>query len=440
VLTLRGLALAMVNRVRSELTEAGSGPLTILRQMIEERVIAQEARRLGLEVTEAEIDARFAALDREVRLTTNASRVLADVVAKDMKITMAQFRDQLRHQMRKEEVAGHEKYLGKTLPKDEKARLGQVEIVTGEIHKKAKVRYAVAVPMEREPATLPAGTIATVNDEPLATLDFGMELVRRLPSDRVRLVVDQECKAVLTEGMALSEGDMDAEIERERENWNRWREMSREEAWRAISYDDRIRARYGVTLDEVKQDRFFRGYYGLIRSFRDRVSEEEVRREWEEKKETVWGQSIRVDDIQIGFLQKNALVAPRGSRELKDARKLAQEVLVQRETGVPFDQIMRSVNQRQDRSFAAASRRLRNTDDDRLLFDAAMAIKDGEVTLVDTLAAVHVIRREGWVPAPGYDDVRHLIREGIAQRRAEEWLDERLKDPSVVKVRWPLPE
>jgi hypothetical protein len=439
-LTLRGLATVAVDRVRQELLEPSSGPLTILRQLIEERAVVLEAAKLGVGVTEADVDQRWRELDAEVRGKTNGSRTLQEVVAKDLRSTVPEFRANLRNLLRKERVASHEKYLGKSLPTQSQQRLAQVEVVIAELLKRAKVVYGVPTALQAQPGAVPPGAVATVNDSPISREQYGLELVRRLPEDEVRRMIDQECKAVVTAGMALSETDMQAAIEQERENWNKWREMSSQESFKNVSYDDYVKARHRVSLEDLKHDRFFRGWFGLHHSFRHKVTPEEVRKEWEAKKGTLYGDSIRVTDVSIGFAQKNQLVNVPNARERKDALRMAHEIRVQRESGTPFDEIARGVNAKQDRSFTAVPRRLRNTDDDRILWDRALAMKDDEVATVETLSAVHVLRREERVAAPSFEEVKAMIAEGITKQRADTWLDAQMKDPKVCRVRWPLPD
>jgi hypothetical protein len=67
-------------------------------------------------------------------------------------------------------------------------------------------------------------------------------------------------------------------------------------------------------------------------------------------------------------------------------------------------------------------------------------MRDGEVAVVETISAVHVLRREALLPPPSFEEVRGMIQEGLVRQRAESWLAERVRDESLVKVRWPVPE
>jgi hypothetical protein len=438
-LTLKGLATAMVARVREELLEKGSGPSTVLRQVVQERMVLQEAKRLGVGVTDEEVGRRFSELDREVRERSGGSQTLRNVMEKQEQ-SPSLFRLLLRNQMLKERIAMHPTWLGPKVPTDEHQRLAQFEAVVIEIQKKAKVVYGIPTANEAKPATLAPGVVATVNGEPITTEEFGIELARRLATDVVLGIIKAECKSVLSEKSALTEQEMEAEIAKERENWNRWRELSTQQALKTLSYDDYVKHWHRVSLEDLKRDRFFRGLFGLIRSFRAQVKPDDVLQEYEKNKATLYGPSIRVVDVQINFAQKNALVPQQGARERKDALRLANEILVKKESGMPFDQIAREVLALGDRSMTAKSVRLRDTNADRILWEKAATMADGDVALTETISAVHVIHREEGVPAPAFAEIQGMIAEGVAKKAAEKWLDESLKDERLVKIRWPLPD
>jgi len=113
---------------------------------------------------------------------------------------------------------------------------------------------------------------------------------------------------------------------------------------------------------------------------------------------------------------------------------------------VPVDQIVREVNQRRvqgrpDGTFHARRLTVRNTATGRLLFEHAKEMEDGQLSRpFETLSEVHVMRREKFVPAPRYEDVVDLIRQGMAQRRTHVWLEEQTSNPERVQIRWPLPK
>jgi len=100
----------------------------LLCQAWEEYVIAQEADRLGISVTDAQLKERYQRIDSQVRDGSRGRRTIVDVVLQDMKTSVPEFKAGLRYTLLKERVALHSEHLG-TLPEDENARLVQMQVV-----------------------------------------------------------------------------------------------------------------------------------------------------------------------------------------------------------------------------------------------------------------------------------------------------------------------
>ena len=230
-------------------------------------------------------------------------------------------------------------------------------------------------------------------------------------------------------------------IEDERARWDQLREMTTQEAYRSLPYDEYIKMKYKLELEQLRQGRYFRGLYGLVKQEAAKLTPEDVEQEYLEKKDTLYGDAILVTDVEIAFAPQNPLLGDRGGRTRKDALKLASDFLLTVNGGVPFDQMIRDINARQDMSYRAQRLRVRNTSTGQLLYSKAEALADGQISRpFETLSEVHVLRREKFLPAKPFEEIQDVIRDGMAQRRAQEWLRERLEDPEAVRIRWPLPE
>lgn len=436
-LTKESLANAAVWRVMSELKEMGSSPFTILRQVVQEMVVAQEARRLGLGVTDDELRRKYDELDTEVRRRTNGAKNLEEVIVREQGTTVEEFMTTLRHLMLKEKVAGHQEYLG-LLPKDEGAKLAQIEVVISNLLNKAVVEYGIPTAVQPEPVDLGPGVIAKVNGEPLTHQEFGQQLLLRLPTRNVLDLIQEECRAVLTTAWALDAAQMDALIEREKERWLQHREMSTQEAFRTVSYEDYVKMQFKLDLDGLKRDRYFRGLYGLIEAYRRQVTDEQIQKEYEKEKEAMFGDRFLVTDIQIAFAAQPGLLGPSSGRSRRDALKLANDILRQSSIGVPFDQIARDLNQKRDPTFYSRRLQVRNSGNGRHLYEQAKLLQDGQVSRpFETLAEVHIIRREKWIAAPTFDEVTDLIRQRLAFEEARKWLEQEMGNAAKVEIRWP---
>jgi hypothetical protein len=475
VLTARQLGRVVVGREMQNLLQPGSSASTVLRQLAEKRVVLQEARVLGIQVSDAQVNQRYRELAEAVRIQTNGHKTLEQEI-RDQKTTQREFRALLHYQLVKEAIAGHDKYLGDTLPASGQARIAQTEVVIAKIVEAARIDYGFPTAFQDEPTRMARNLVATVNGEGITIEDFGEALLVSLDVSRIKEIIVEECKAVLTRSVALTVEEMEPVIQKERERWLKQRELATQEAMRHLSYEDYVKLRYGLDLEQLKNDRYFRGVYGLLRRFKDQVAPaepfqdangngrydpgerftdvdgngtwdpDEVTREYEANRESLYGESILVSDIQIAFESGSALVPGRGGRDHREALRMAHELLRRNAAGVPWEQITREVNARQvnggpDPTFRARRIRVRNTGNETILYERAQAMDDGDVSSpFETLAEVHVFRRLRRIPAPGFDEVQEMIRERLAARKAGVWFDEQLSDESLVQVRWPLPE
>jgi hypothetical protein len=409
-------------------------------------MVKQEADRLGIVVTEADVKALYDQWDTKLRRDSNGERTLKETI-REQNTTEREFIEQIWHLLRKERIAEHPQYLGKSLPKHEHTRLRQIGIVIGKVREKTDVKYGIWIVDHTEartrPDKLPAGVVATVNGTPITMLEWGRALVLRLPGHQVREYLDTECKTALmnAEGIRISDEDLDKELEHLEQLWPLERELQREEIWRTVAFKDRVESQFNMSLEDIKKSRYTRGLLGLVVRMRADVTEAKVLEDFEKNKDGLYGSHLLVSDIQISFAQKEGLMAGTGVRTRREALEMAHRILRQHATGVPFEKIMADVNNRRDPTVRGRRIRLYKTQGDQLVYTEAARIQDGDVTTpFETLSEVHVMRREGVRPARTLEEVRPYVREVIARREARAWIDERVKDPKYVRVTWPLPE
>lgn len=446
-LTYDGLCHAAVQQMTPRLRTQRSGPRAILEQLIEESMIAQECKRLGIEVTQADMDRQWADWDTRIRRSSNGDKTLLDVI-RDQGTSIEEFRLQLRHVLRKDRLAEHPSKLGKTLPADESTRLQQVGIVVNELRKTTRIEYGLPIQehVDADPpiaaAALGTGVVAAVNGAPITAVEFGQQLVLRLPSDEVREILDQECKTALmaAEGVRLSDAELEQELEHLRNLWPLERDFQQQVAWRTVTFSDRFQAEFKITESDVRGHRFYRGLLGLVRRMRSEVTPDEIGKEFEDGKTTRYGEHLIVTDIKIDFAQDRGAFQAASLRSKVDAYELAKNVAQSLARGIPFEKIVNDINSKQDRTFTATQVRLYNTDRDRILYDYAARLRDGDVSSpVETLSEVHVLMREEARPARKAEDIQPILIERIARQKARMWLEERIQSPGVVRVRWPLP-
>ena len=89
------------------------------------------------------------------------------------------------------------------------------------------------------------------------------------------------------------------------------------------------------------------------------------------------------------------------------------------------------MNEKRDGTFFSRRLSVRNTGNGRHLYDQAKLLEDGQVSRpFETLAEVHVIRREKWIPAPTFAEVEDLIRQRLAFQKAHEYLEDQMTEPA----------
>ena len=137
--------------------------------MVQERVVEQEAARLGVPVTRrrAQAQVRPSSTTASGGMSNGAKNLRRRDRPRAGSLRSRSSGSNLRHELLKEKVAAHQKYLG-LLPKDEKAKIAQIEVVIGELLKKAKVEYGIRCAMQHDAARRwRDGVIAQVNGEPI---------------------------------------------------------------------------------------------------------------------------------------------------------------------------------------------------------------------------------------------------------------------------------
>jgi hypothetical protein len=445
--TRETLARALAKKLEKDLQEGKSAAFTILRGLIEEVLVHLEAKRLGIQVTPQEVTARLGQLDGRLRNQSGGLQTLADL-RRSKGMPESVLRHSLSVEILKERIAAHPQHLG-ALPPDEAKRASQISVVVIELHKKATIVWGVSNPFQPQPANLGPETLALVNGTAVTRDEFGKRLFDYLDEGDLRDILQQECatKVMETEGVMLSEAEMEAELAYRAKLWETQRMLQSQEVWRTIGYDEFLKASLKKSRDEVKAERYFRSYYGLMRRERAKVTDEAVAKEFETKKDTQYGPAILVHEFQVYFDRKNAVFTS-DRRDHREALQIASMVRNQvTGAGRPFADVAKEVvrqyvdpkTRMPDPSVREGKRRLFNVPADKILYDEAVKLKDGEVSqMIETLAEVHVMKREGSEPGFKLEQVKEAVREFLAGLNAQDLLEKIARDPTRVQIRLPV--
>jgi hypothetical protein len=394
----------------------------------QEVVVEQEASRLGIVVSAADYDARYAQLDAEVRRVSGGKDTL-ESVRRRQQTSAEEFRANLSTQIRKERIAGHPSYLGDRLPKDERDRQAQVEVVFGEVLKRARI----------ERTGLPPGVVARINGRPITDVDLGFVLEQRLGDADVAKALERLCLRHLLdqEGLGLSEADVARVLEADRPLWERQKEDATQPEIRSLSFDSFLQWRYGVPVAEMRVSPYWRGLLALKERVRRGVTDDEVAAAWVRGAKTEWGPVILVTDIAVSFQIPKAVTEPSVRRRTQEeARRLANEVVRRLSQGEDGNAIVKEIQRKKEKGFVAEQSRLVDFENDIPLFAAVKDLPDGAWTgVVELLSEYHVMRRDGMRPAQPLEVLRPVIREKIVGRKTNEWILEHVRDEVQVAPR-----
>lgn len=443
----QGLGRVLVARNLKDLSDPGSSALTIFRMRIEELLVLQEGRRLQLSVSPAEVEAKRAALAAEVRLRSGGTQTLEEERARKG-MTAERFQHLLLLELLKERIAEHPEHLGR-LPADPQQRMNQISVVTIELHKKAKIDYCVATAYGNVKPAPDAETLAVVNGEAFTRAMYGQALIDALPEDEMREALERECatKVLESEGRALLGEAMLDELALRERLWPVQRSLMGDDRWRKLEFDQYLTGVLNRKREEIQSDRYLRSFWGVVRAERDRLTDSQVRQEFDAKKESDYGAAVLVDGLQVGFVKKSGVFGSSEGRDKRTALQIVHGALRSVATGRPFSDVAKEIVSQHkdprtglpDPTVREGRRRLFNSEGDKLLYDAAMLLRDGEVsTVVETLGEVYVLRRVELEPARRFEDIREVVREQLAVQAAQKYILDATRDGRRVQIRKPL--
>jgi hypothetical protein len=417
----------LARRLGPELDDEKSPTSHTFRMAVEEKVVEQEARRLGIAVTEADVDARRADIETALREKSGGRATLDDLM-RSTQTSPEEFRRNLRMQVTKEKVASHAAYLGPRLPKEENARLAQIEVVMGQILARAKV--------ERD--ALPEGVVARVNGEPFTEEELGKAIDLRM---RTAKYLAEYVQSLLLRDLSITDEEFDAAVARDRAVFERMRALDPQPEMRTVTYEQFLEATQGRPLEVLRRDPYYRGITALKARVRSEVTDDDVRKEWVANATKRYGAVLHVLDLQVTFKIPNAVVEPVQRRSREEAQRLVADYARRIREGEPVERIVAEIEARKtadgrpDRSIQAVRRAVRDVDNAQIVFQHAIGLKDGEWSRpFETISEFHLVRRDRLVPAPTFEEAAEQVRQDLVIHRANRWLHDQLNDPAVVRI------
>ena len=413
----------LARALRPDFADPGSGAATVVAIVIAEEVVAQEAARLGIVVTPADVEARYKAFDAQLRAQSakrGEAQTLEDVM-KEAGKSREEFRLQLEDLVRKERIAAHPQYLGKGFPEEPNAQAAQIEVVVGELMKKAKV--------ERD--GLPAGTSLRVNGKPISDETLGAALEMRLSKSEVRRQLNEYCLTLLfgDEAKQITDAQVDEEIEAARPLWQRARDEALTPEMQTLDFETFLQMRFNAPMAELRSSPYRRGIFALRRRIRSQITKDDVLKAYASGARGEFGPSVLVTEIMTSFRASNTLTEPVKRRARDDALRVIRGFERRLKGGEPPEAIEKEIKAAGDRGVVFERRLLldRERGNDMQLFAAARALADGAWSEpIETMSEYTLLRRDRARPAPTLEAVRPIVRERLIDEQAMRWQQERL--------------
>ena len=299
------------------------------------RFIQDEARRRGLQATDADVDAWLAALDRQVREKSGGEKSL-ETIAKETGMTERALRRRAHSGVLRERVALSE-YRKRG---DQRKKLPEADIVLAvdQLYNHAK--------KETDPEKLPAGVVARVNEVKITDYDYGRELVFDYsPNEILRalnnLILVREAQLLLGEGFKPRSDDLRIHQDSYRE------QIAQQFRQGGLSadmispdvFDEYLKSR-GTTLAQVFANPAFQAE-AAVRGHLRRTLGDKVRKFYEEHRGR-YGERLRVARLFL-LARGHRQVQVRGKRvrTLEQGRQEAEALWVRAQSGENFAELVR---------------------------------------------------------------------------------------------------
>ncbi len=305
----------------------------VLPDLIQRAFVQDEARRLGLLVTEKEVTDWLDVLDREVREKTGGATDLAAHM-KEQGMSMPELRRRARVAILRERVArAHICRKDPTRPKDKKLAEDSVTLVIDELLARARA--------ETDRAKLPAGVVARIGGVEIVEYDYGRELSYALPSTEVAralndLILVEEARLLL--GNDDPPRDVDLAIQKkwflDYEGNRIARQLQGKQRVTEEMVAQSLAAR-GLTFALVFDNPSFLAQARAKGHFRRSIDQATLRKYYEEHKER-YGDELKVARILVAARAQQVAIAGKKVRTLDQGKALADALWLRATQGADF--------------------------------------------------------------------------------------------------------
>jgi hypothetical protein len=409
------LCLFAVADARADLRSRASIASQVLEMVVEERLARQTARRHGVSVTRADLEAFVDELARERS---------ADLERLRRSLSPREAERRLVHLLlvRRVEATG---------------------LRLGDLRPAARIEAPFPIAGPHVVAALEPGVVLSVEGEPVATLELGERLLSAGGAARAAETLDRACRTslVAAHGWQLTPQAMPAEIEFVERLWSKERDYEAEPVWETRVLHGGKEAAPPPTHGDLLESPYYRALFGLVRHLRAAATGADVSAEIAREREGLYGPSVLVSWVRIEFADRPSPFDPATTRTLRQARALARTLRQRLVQGDAIERLSEEFASRGETGTSFTRERLHGTGASRLVYDRAAALADGEISApFETLSELNVLVRHELRPAAPTAEIEPVARERLARRRAREWLEAAISDGARVIRARTLPE
>lgn len=298
----------------------------ILDEQIRDTIVAQEAKKKKVTVTDEEVEARVQEYDKRLRSESGGTMSLEKACAQE-----GQSMDVIRQELRMR--IAEEKLIRMEHPDTGEISDAMIKGWEDGTRGKAAIRGASE--------GLPAGVAAVVNGEEIPRDVVVAELLSRLARPTIEAMLDEMitdrlvAQKLKERGLSVSEADVNKLIQAKREM------MRQDPAFYRLSLEQYVKSQ-GKTMRDLENQ--LRRHIALSRLFESEIPEEKLKALFEESRDGLSGRRVRASHI-VAMVVDPETKNPLGPGADAAAQKKIEEVRKKLASGMDFAQLAKKYSE-----------------------------------------------------------------------------------------------
>jgi foldase protein PrsA len=392
----------------------------ILENLAVDLLVAAEAKRRGVEVTDEEVEAYVNRTAAQVKARSGGKKTLDDFI-RERGVTRKDFLEIARRFVLRQKLAAQDY---RTDGEVSGARLG---VWIEELKKKGGIEYG--------PKGLPEGAWARVGGRVVTSEQFGEALVKSLAPNRLESVAwDLAITEAIDQKLAewkieITAADIDRELRGLEEEF---RKDPRFKGLK-VTFAQWVSTVKQMTIPELRKDPSFRAQVGLGKKIRLDLTEDDVRKYFEENAEKYGEKRSFIHLLVKG--ESKASPFGKASRPLPEAKRIIEGYKKQYLAGAPFLELVKKHSETRTQRIKpedpiTISRRSVGP---QALRDVVFGAAVGDVIgPIKTSYGYHLVQVLKVIPAPGYQKVRDEVAADLAKTKRRSAILAIRQDPAIV--------